>query len=68
MPAYNEAENIRDVVASWYPILDGKGEIPDLSLRTAEVPTVHTKYYWNWQNSTPNCRSFPTREDTMEKS
>lgn len=26
MPAYNEAENIRDVVASWYPILDGKGE------------------------------------------
>ena len=26
MPAYNEAENIEDVVNSWYPILEGKGE------------------------------------------
>mgnify|MGYP001041316240 CR=1 FL=1 len=26
MPAYNEEENIESVVASWYPILDGKSE------------------------------------------
>ena len=26
MPAYNEAENIEDVVNSWYPLLSGKGE------------------------------------------
>ncbi len=26
MPAYNEADNIRDVVTSWYPVLDGKDE------------------------------------------
>ncbi len=26
MPAYNEEENIENVVSSWYPILDGKGE------------------------------------------
>lgn len=26
MPAYNEAENIEDVVNSWYPLLEGKGE------------------------------------------
>lgn len=26
MPAYNEAENIEDVVKSWYPLLEGKGE------------------------------------------
>ena len=26
MPAYNEEENIRDVVMQWYPILEGKGK------------------------------------------
>ena len=26
MPAYNEEENISDVVKSWYKVLDGKGE------------------------------------------
>ena len=26
MPAYNEEENIEDVVRAWYPILEGKGE------------------------------------------
>ena len=26
MPAYNEAENIEDVVNAWYPLLEGKGE------------------------------------------
>ncbi len=25
MPAYNEEDNIGDVVASWYPVLEGKG-------------------------------------------
>lgn len=26
MPAYNEEENIKEVVTSWYKVLDGKGE------------------------------------------
>ena len=26
MPAYNEEENIREVVQSWYPLLEGKSE------------------------------------------
>lgn len=26
LPAYNEAENIEDVIKSWYPLLEGKGE------------------------------------------
>ena len=26
MPAYNEEENIEEVVRAWYPLLDGKGE------------------------------------------
>ena len=26
MPAYNEEENIKDVVKQWYPILDGKAD------------------------------------------
>ena len=26
MPAYNEEDNISDVVKSWYKVLDGKGE------------------------------------------
>lgn len=24
MPAYNEAENIKDVIEEWYPVLKGK--------------------------------------------
>ena len=26
MPAYNEEQNIYEVVRSWYPLLDGKSE------------------------------------------
>ena len=26
MPAYNEENNIKEVIESWYPVLDGKGE------------------------------------------
>lgn len=26
MPAYNEAENIKDVIEEWYPVLKGKAE------------------------------------------
>lgn len=29
MPAYNEETNIKDVVQTWYPVLEGKAEIPN---------------------------------------
>ena len=34
MPAYNERDNIEDVVASWYPVLEGKN--PDSRLVVAD--------------------------------
>ena len=30
MPAYNEEDNIGDVVASWYPVLEAKTRRPVL--------------------------------------
>ena len=34
MPAYNERDNIEDVVSSWYPVLEGKN--PDSRLVVAD--------------------------------
>ena len=44
MPAYNEEENIVDVIQAWYPVLDGKGENSKLVIAdSGSTDTTHEK-------------------------